>query len=117
MLRHRSGHEVTVGGRCDRLQDFFARDDAGTATDGFAALFKSFGDTRLDDDGIFDTRSKALKDRIERDADRGSRLEARLALTEKRLNEQYSRLDTSLSQMSSLQNYVTQQIAAWNRSR
>ena len=101
----------------EALQDFFARDDAGTATDGFAALFKSFGDARLDDDGIFGTRSKALKDRIERDADRGSRLEARLALTEKRLNEQYSRLDTSLSQMSSLQNYVTQQIAAWNRSK
>ena len=100
----------------DALQSFFARDDAGSATDGFAPLFKTFGDTRLDDDGVFDTRNKALKARIDRDADRSSRIEARLALTEKRLNEQYSRLDTSLSQMTSLQNYVTQQIATWNRS-
>ncbi len=100
----------------DTLRDFFSRDDDGVASDGFGALFKNFGDARLADDGVFDTRNKALKDRIERDADRAERLEARLALAEKRLNAQYTRLDTNLSNLTSLQNYVTQQIASWNRT-
>ena len=102
--------------KLDELSTFFSREEDGTASDGFAALFKNFGDARLADDGLFDARSKALKERIERGTERQTRLEARLVLTEKRLNEQYTRLDTNLSNLNSLQNYVTQQIASWNRS-
>ena len=103
-------------GKLDQLQTFFAHDDIGSANDGFAQLFKSFGDTRLGSDGVLTSRHDALQKSIDRNADRATRLQGSLALTEKRLNAQYSRLDTNMAQLNSLQNYVTQTIANWNRS-
>lgn len=102
--------------RLPELQTFFARDDVDDSLDGFGALFRSFGDSRLASDGVLTTRQQAIQDRIERNNERAEKLEARLALVEKRLTEQYGRLDTSIAQLSSLQNYVTQQIANWNKS-
>jgi flagellar hook-associated protein 2 len=103
-------------GKLDALKSFFTRDDVGTDSDGFAAQFKSFGDARLGNEGFFETRNKALQNRVTNNTDKAARLEARLALTEKRLTEQYSRLDTNLSNLTSLQSLVTQQINSFNRS-
>ena len=103
-------------GKLDQLQTFFARDDIGSANDGFAQLFKAFGDTRLGSDGVLTSRHDALQKSIDRNADRSTRLQDSLALTEKRLTAQYSRLDTNMAQLNSLQNYVTQTIANWNKS-
>lgn len=102
-------------GKLEQLQSFFARDDEGTGSDGFGALFASFGDQRLGSDGLLSTRQEALRERIERNADKQSRMEDRLSLVEKRLLDQYTRLDTNIAKLSSLQNYVTQQIANWNK--
>lgn len=103
-------------GKYDALRSFFSRDDAGNLSDGFAPLFKAFGDNRLADDGVFISRSQALKDRIDRYGKQQTQLEQRLTLTEKRLNATYSRLDTQMSQLNQLQNYVTQQINTWTNS-
>ncbi len=103
-------------GQLAALQSFFASDDADDALDGFGQMFRSFGDLRLASDGTLETRREAIQDRIDRNKDRAERLEARLALVEKRLTEQYGRLDTSIAKLSSLQNYVTQQIANWNKA-
>lgn len=100
----------------DEMQEFFARDEPGAEFDGFAALFKTFAGDRLAEEGVLSTRQEALRDRIERYTDRRSRLEDRLAMVEKRLTEQYGRLDTSISRLSSLQNYVSQQLAQWNKT-
>jgi flagellar hook-associated protein 2 len=102
-------------GNLEELQTFFARDDEGTANDGFGALFASFGDQRLGSEGVLSTRQEALRERIERNADRQTRMEDRLSLVEKRLLDQYTRLDTNIARLSSLQNYVSQQIANWNK--
>ena len=99
------------------LQTFFARDEAGSESDGFAKMFEDFGDLRLDSEGIFATRKASLQTRIDRNTDRGAQMENRLSLVEKRLYEQYTRLDTNIARLNQLQNYVTQQIANWNRSR
>lgn len=101
--------------RLDDLKTFFSRNESDDSADGFGQLFKSFATERLDDDGTVGARSKALQSRIDGDAKRRQQLEQRLALTEKRLTEQYARLDTATAKLSTLQNYVTQQIAAWNR--
>ena len=58
----------------------------------------------------------ALRTELEKREDDFKKKEAFFTQTEKRLNEQYTRLDTNLSNLNSLQNYVTQQIASWNRS-
>ncbi len=103
-------------GQLAALQSFFANDDADDALDGFGQMFRGFGDDRLSSEGVLTTRRDAIQDRIDRNNDRAERLEARLVLVEKRLTEQYGRLDTSIARLSSLQNYVTQQIANWNRA-
>jgi flagellar hook-associated protein 2 len=102
-------------GKLDELRTFFTRDEDGSAVDGFGALFASFGDQRLGADGLLSTRQEALRDRVERNQDRQSRMEDRLAMVEKRLTDQYSRLDTNIAKLSSLQNYVAQQIQQWNK--
>ncbi len=43
-------------------------------------------------------------------------MEDRLLLTEKRLREQYTKLDSNMAALSSLQAYVSQQVTQWNRS-
>lgn len=102
-------------GNLPELQAFFARNEDGTASDGFGQLFRDFASARLDFEGTLTTRQQALRDRISTNKGREERLEQRLALVEKRLNEQYTRLDTSVAKFSSLQNYVNQQITLWNK--
>lgn len=102
-------------GQLDSLKTFFANDDADDSLDGFGQTFRAFGDQRLSTDGPLSSRKAALQDRINRNNDRADKLEERLAMVEKRLTAQYGRLDTSMAQLSSLQNYVTQQIANWNK--
>lgn len=114
-LKIDDGKLETALGKLEELQNFFARDEEGKANDGFAALFAGFGDERLDSDGVLATRQEALRKRIEQNGDKQARMEDRLALVEKRLLEQYTRLDTNVAKLSSLQNYVTQQMANWNK--
>lgn len=40
----------------------------------------------------------------------------RLTLVESRLRKQYTSLDTKMASLTTLGNYVTQQIAQWNKS-
>lgn len=103
-------------GQLAELSTFLSNDDADDALDGFGAMFRSFADLRLASDGMLTTRQDAIQKRIDENNDRADRLEARLALVEKRLTEQYGRLDSSIAVLNSLQNYVTQQIASWNKS-
>lgn len=102
--------------RFDEARTFFTQDLAGTDSDGIGALFRAFGDDRLGANGALSSRQQALRDRAQQLRDRQGVLEDRLAATEKRLTEQYGRLDTRMSSLTSLQNYVTQQIANWNKS-
>lgn len=102
--------------RFDEARTFFTQDIAGTDSDGIGALFRAFGDDRLGAGGALSSRQQALRDRAQQLRDRQGVLEDRLAATEKRLTEQYGRLDTRMSSLTSLQNYVSQQIANWNKS-
>ena len=102
-------------GQFDQLQSFFSHDEAGSSNDGFGQLFKGFGDARLASDGVLTTRHDALQKSIDRNNDRATRMQTTLALTEKRLNAQYSALDTNMARLNSLQNYVSQTIAGWNK--
>lgn len=103
-------------GRLDDLKQFFARNEVGTESDGVGVLMRDFGTGLLSTGGVLSTRQEGLRGSIQRNKDGVTRLEERLALTEKRLREQYSRLDTNIAKLSSLQNYVNQQITNWNKS-
>jgi flagellar hook-associated protein 2 len=102
--------------RIDELRTFFSRNEAGTTQDGFGVLLRDFGDGTLGADGVLTTRQSGLKERISRNTDSIAQLEDRLALVEKRLRDRYTRLDSSMAQLSGLQDYVSQQITRWNSS-
>lgn len=103
-------------GRLDELKAFFSRDDEGTANDGFATMLRQFADSALATDGAISARQEGLRNRIDDIAERSTRLEDRLSLTESRLREQYTKLDSNMAALNSLQAYVAQQVAQWNRS-
>lgn len=103
-------------GRLDELKAFFARDDVGTANDGFATTLRQFADLTLASDGVLTTRQEGLRERIDQIQDRTEQLEDRLALTEKRLRAQYTRLDSNMASLGALQSYVAQQVTLWNKS-
>jgi flagellar hook-associated protein 2 len=106
----------TALGRLGELRNFFSANADGTAADGFGVLLRDFGNGTLASDGVLTTRQEGLKERISRNGDSATRLEDRLALVEKRLNDQYTRLDTNMARLKQLEGYVGQQIANWNKS-
>jgi len=115
-LKVNDGKLDSALGRIEDLNDFFARDDVGTANDGFGTLLRQFADMTLGVDGAIAVKQQGLQDRIDGIAERTAMMEDRLVLTEKRLREQYTKLDSNMAMLNSLQTYVTQQVAQWNRS-
>jgi flagellar hook-associated protein 2 len=103
-------------GRIDDLKAFFSRDEDGTASDGFGTMLRQFADLTLGADGAISTRQDSLRTRIEGISDRTTQMEDRLLLTEKRLRDQYTKLDSNMAALSSLQAYISQQVTQWNRS-
>jgi flagellar hook-associated protein 2 len=102
-------------GRLDDLRNFFSRDDTGTANDGFGIMLRQFADLTLGSEGILTTRQEGLRNRIEDIGERTAKLEDRLTLTEKRLRDQYTKLDSNMAALSGLQSYVAQQVTLWNK--
>lgn len=74
--------------------------------------FQNLASQIVGSDGIISTRQEGLKASIKRNDDKIERLEDRVALIEARLRKQYTTLDTSMGNLTALQNYVTQQLSA-----
>jgi flagellar hook-associated protein 2 len=97
----------------DEIEKLFANSDLlDPANDGIAVRLRKMADQVLGIEGSIGTRSEGLRQRIESNQDRQDRLEDRVALVEKRLRAQYTALDRQMASLSSLSNYVTQQLAA-----
>lgn len=90
---------------------FTSTASADTAQQGFAVRIKALGKQLIDSDGAISTRTKGLRDSIERNQTQQQRLEDRVALTKARLLRQYSALDTQLSQISGVGSSLTQSLA------
>lgn len=94
----------------------FSQDTGTASTAGFAVRIKALATQMTNSDGVVSTRSAGLQASIKRNADEVKRQEDRVAMVEARLNKQYSALDTSVSKLKSLGDYVSQQITTWNKS-
>lgn len=108
--------DVAVGKLVDLKNFFMATDIAAPTNSGLAAQLRSFGDLVLGTEGSITTRQTSLQSRITDNSDRQSSMETRVALTEKRLRARYTALDTQMASLTSLSSYVSQQIAAMNKS-
>ena len=116
-LKVDSGKLDTATGKLTELKKAFANTDANnSANNGFARRYATLATQVLGTDGSLTTRTEGLRDRITRNGESQTRLSDRVERYQARLVAQYTAMDASLSKLTSLQNYVTQQLAALNKS-
>ncbi|MET1116796.1 MAG: flagellar filament capping protein FliD [Comamonas sp.] len=96
------------------LAKFFAADPEGSASDGLGVRLQEFTAGLLSSDGVFATKDTSMKSQIKRNTQDQERLTTRVNNYEKRLLAQYTALDVKMASLTSLDNYVTQQITSWN---
>lgn len=117
------GNLPTTGTKLDKaltnltdLKSFFMGvDSTDDSNSGFATRMRAMVDQALSVDGSVSTRQKGIQAQIDSNGKRVDQLTDRSASNEKRLRAQYSALDTKMSQLNSLSNYMTQQIAQFNK--
>lgn len=83
-----------------------------SATDGVATRLTKVTEEMLGSKGVFKTRTDGLNATIESMDKSQERMELQLAQTEKRYRAQFTALDTSMTNMQSMNSYLTQQLAA-----
>ena len=93
---------------------FMGLDGTNSSNDGFAQRIRSYIDGALSTDGRLSNRQTGLQKQIENNGKRQDQLEDRVSLTEARLRARYSLLDTQMSKLNGLSNYVTQQLGRLN---
>ena len=106
----------TALGNLDEIQKFFAAATDSPAANGLAVRLRALSDSLLSADGPLDSRQAGLRSLKTVNSSRQQALEDRVAATEKRLRAQYQTLDANMARLNSLQNYVSQQIGAWNKA-
>jgi len=79
-------------------------------SDGFAVRLHELTDGFLKTDGIIETRTKGLEEKIDGFGDDREALNERLASLETRLLRQFNALDSLLAQLSSTSNFLAQQL-------
>ena len=99
------------------LKKAFANTDTVTpANAGFARRYANLATQILGVDGSLSTRTEGLRQRLTQNSDDQSRLSDRIARFQQRLVAQYTAMDSNLARLNSLSSYVTQQLAALNRT-
>lgn len=84
--------------------------------DGIANQLRTLGDTVTGATGLLTSRVAGLTKSLNANQSDQSKLSDRLAVTQARLQKQYSALDAQMAGINTLANYVTQQITSWNKS-
>jgi flagellar hook-associated protein 2 len=96
-----------------QLQALFATQGTDNASSGFAVRFSNLVTQALDPiDGQLTTRYTGLQGELQRNSDDQTNMQTHLDAEQARLTAQYQALDTTMSQMSALSSYVSQQMAA-----
>lgn len=106
----------TALGDLDSLKKLFmGLDSADANNNGFAQRIRTYIDGALSTDGRVSSKQAGLQKLIDNNNKSIDKLEDRAALTEARLRARYTALDTQMSKLNGLSNYVTQQLAQLNK--
>lgn len=103
----------------DNVKAFFATNTATNATasgNGIARRFYDFLFAANGINGIVTAHSNGFQKQIDQNNKSIDKLNAHVANYQKQLLSQYTALDAKMSQLTSLGNYVTQQVTQWNKS-
>lgn len=97
-----------------KISRLFTHDGSGvtTSAQGFAVRLKGIADQLLDSDGVVSTRQQGMRDSIRSIDKQQEAMTNRLALTERRLRDQYTALDTKMSSLAGTSTYLSQQLRA-----
>lgn len=107
----------TALGNLGELRKAFANNDATTPSNkGFARRYAELAARVIGVDGPVTTRTDGLRKLISKNSADQDRLNDRVDQYQQRLVAQYTAMDANLSKLNNLNSYVTQQIAAMNRS-
>jgi flagellar hook-associated protein 2 len=99
------------------LKKLFANADTLVpSNNGLGRQIRVLADSFLSIDGSLSSRAEGLRQRLDSNKSQQSKLEDRIAQTEKRLRAQYTALDTQMATLNGLSSYVTQQIAQYNKA-
>ena len=99
----------------DDVKNLF-RNTGGGAADGIAVQLKAVTASLLASDGFFKSKDATLQLSLKRNAQDQARVNDKVDAFEKRITQRYNALDTKLSSLNGLNAYISQQVAAWNKS-
>ncbi len=95
---------------------FSTFDSANPANQGFAQRYAALATNVLGVDGSLTTHTAGLQKLISKNADDQAALNQRVDDYQARLTQQFTAMDTNLSQLNALSAYVTQQLAAMQKT-
>ena len=98
------------------LKALFATDNGNATTNGFGAKVRDFAHGLINFDGLVTTKTASFQRSIDSNAKDQDNVNTRASKVEAQLLAQYSALDVKMAGLSSLNSYVTAQLAVWNKS-
>ena len=99
----------------DEVSKLFSTYGTTNENTGIAVRFASLADNAVAPGGSLYSRADGLRGELSRNQKDQDDMQDHLDQTQTRLTAQYQALDTTMSQMSALSSYVTQQISAMNK--
>ena len=107
---------TTALGSPDELKKFFSNIGDTTAGDGLGVRFKKLASAVTGSDGAITARTSGLRATIKRNTDQIQTMTERNTATEAALRKQYTALDQSMAKLNGLSSYMTNQLAALNKT-
>jgi flagellar hook-associated protein 2 len=99
----------------DSVKKLFKTNNENSATNGIALKVKDFSRALLSTDGLVTNKTTALEKEVSRNSLEQAKINSRADAVEKRLKKQYASLDVQIANLNSLNGFVTQQVAQWNK--
>jgi flagellar hook-associated protein 2 len=98
------------------LQALFSQDTGNDATQGFGLKVSKFATAMTEYEGLLSNKTDGIQALIDRNSDDQDRITERASRVESRLLAQNQAMDTKVSSLSTLNSFISQQIALWNNS-
>jgi flagellar hook-associated protein 2 len=98
------------------LQQLFTNNNNDAQTNGFALKIRDLGRGVAASGGSLATKAAALQGVLDSNTKEQTKVNDRATMFESRLRKQYSALDAQMASLNALNQYVTQQVATWNKS-
>lgn len=100
----------------EAVQNLFNADNVDPTAQGFGEKLKTFTEGFSGASGTLTSRTESLRAAVTRNTREQDNVIARAARAETRYLRQYNAMDAMVGQLNSLNSFVTQQIAQWNKA-